>query len=78
MNGFSFLFGNVLLNHLIRNGPGAYCQIPAGPNMPAPQLLPEIWKFLKEQPRTRPFQQLHYFANVLMGMVGNEDVNMVV
>jgi len=78
MNGFSFLFSNVLLNHLICNGPGAYCQIPAGPNVPAPQLLPEMGKFLKEYPRTRPFQPLHNFAYVLMGMIGYEHVNMVV
>jgi hypothetical protein len=77
MNRFSSLFGNLLLNHLIRNRSEAYCQIPTGPNVPAPQLLTEMWKFLKEYPPTRPFQPLHYFANVLLGMVRNENVNMV-
>ena len=78
MNGFSFLFGNILLNHLIRDGSGAYRQIPAGPNVPAPKLLPEMWKFLKEYPRTRPFQPLHNFAYVLIGTIGYEHVNILV
>jgi len=78
MNGFSFLFGNVLLNHLIRDGSRAHCQIPSGPNVPPPQLLPQMWEFLKEHPRTRPFQPLHNFTHVLMGMVGYKYVNMVV
>ena len=78
MNGFSFLLSNVLLYHLIRNGPVADCQIPAGPNVPTPQLPPEMWKFLKEYPRTRPFQPLHNFAYVMMRMIGYEHVNMVV
>jgi hypothetical protein len=34
MHRFSFLFSNVLLNHLIRDGSGADSQVPAGPKVP--------------------------------------------
>ena len=78
MNGFSFLFGNVLLHHLICDRPGADSQVPPGPNMPTPQMLAQMWELLKKHPRARTFQPLHHFADVLMGMVGNENVNMVV
>ena len=78
MNGFSFLLRNIFLDHFIRNGPRADGQVPSGPNMPAPQLLAQMWKLLEQNPRTRPFQPLHYFADGLMGMIRYEDVNMVV
>ena len=78
MNGFSFLLGNILFNHLISDGPRADCQIASGPNMPTPQLFPKMGKFLKEYSGTRPFQPLHNFAYVLLGMIGYEHVNMVV
>ena len=37
-----------------------------------------MWEFLKEYPRTRPFQPLHNFTYVLIGRTGDEHVNMVV
>ncbi len=77
MHRFSFLLSNVLLDHLIRDGSGADGQVPSGPKVPAPELLPEMRKFLKEHPRTRPLQPLHYFAEVLMGMIGDKNVNIV-
>jgi hypothetical protein len=46
MNELSFLFGNILLNHLIRGGSGADSEVPPGPNVPAPKLLPDMRKFL--------------------------------
>ena len=42
-----------------------------------PKLLPEVGKFLKENPRTCPFQPLDYLAQSLMWKIGDENVNMV-
>jgi hypothetical protein len=42
------LLSNVFLNHLIRHGSGADSQIPQGPKVPAPELLPKMRKFLRE------------------------------
>jgi hypothetical protein len=77
LNGFSFLFGNVLLDYPIRNGSGADSQVPPGSNVSAPQLFPDMREFLKEHPRTCPFQPLDHFTYLLLGMTGNENVNMV-
>jgi hypothetical protein len=46
--------------------------------MPTPQMFAQMWKLLKKHPRARTFQPLHYFADVLVGVIGNENVNMVV
>ena len=45
--------------------------------MPAPELLPEVGKFLQQNSRTRPFQPLDYVTHILVGMIRNEYVNMV-
>ena len=77
MDGFTFLFGNILFDHLIRDGPWAYCQISSGPDMSPPQLFSEVGEFLKQHSWTGPLQPLHNFTDGLMRMVRNEDVNMV-
>ena len=77
MHGLSFLFGNVLLDHLVRDGSRGRSKVSSGPYVSPPQLLPQMWEFLKEYPWTRSFQPLSHFANGMVGMIGNQDVNMV-
>ena len=45
--------------------------------MPTPELLPEVSKFLKQNPGTCSLQPLHYLAHALMWKIGYQNVNMV-
>ena len=77
MNRLSLLLFNVGLNHLVAQIPRADRKIPPRPQMTTPKLLPQMPKLLKQDPRTDPFQPLHYPADVHMGPITHQHVNVI-
>ena len=77
LNGLSFLFSNVLIDHFVGDGAGADGQVAPCPYMAAPQLLPQVRELLKEYPRTDTLQPLGDSADVLMGAIAHQKVNVV-
>lgn len=72
-----FLLRDVLVDHRISDVPRGDREVPAGPQMPTPELLPEVSELLKEDPGRGPLEPLDNGADVLVGTVGEEQVDMV-
>jgi hypothetical protein len=52
-------------------------QVSSRPEMPSPELLPELGKLLQQHPRADPLQPLHNLADLLVRPIRNKQVNMV-
>lgn len=50
---------------LVRQTPKTHRQVPAGPEVPSPELLPHVWELLNEDVRTTSPQPLRNRADVL-------------
>ena len=74
---FPFLLRDVLSNHRVRDGSCTHGQIPPGPQVAAPELLPEVRVLLKEDPRRDALEPLDNRTDVLVRAVGEEEVDMV-
>ena len=72
-----FLLRDVLVDHLVGDVPRCDREVPAGPQMPTPELLPEVGELLKENPGRGAFEPLDNGADVLVGTVREEQVDMV-
>jgi hypothetical protein len=71
------LLSDILGDHLIGDRPGAHSEIASCPEMAAPAQFAEVRKLLKEDSGADPFEPLHDGADILMGAVGKEEVDMV-
>jgi hypothetical protein len=72
-----FLLRDVLVDHLVRDVPRRDREVAAGPQVPAPELLPEVGELLKENPGRGALEPLDNGADALVGAVGEEEVDMV-
>ena len=68
---FLFLLGDVLFDHRIRDGARGHGELPAGPQVPAPELLAEVSELLEEHADDHPFGPLHEHTDVLVRPVGH-------
>ena len=72
-----FLLRDVLVDHLVGDVPRRDREVPTRPQMPPPELFPEVGELLKENPGRGAFEPRDNRADVLVGTVGEEQVDMV-
>jgi hypothetical protein len=72
------LFFDILLDHLVCDATRVYGKIAARPEMSAPELFLQLWKFGQKDARAYSFQLLHDLADVLGWAIGNERMDVIV
>jgi hypothetical protein len=75
LDRFPFLLCDALVDDLVGDVPQRDREVPPGPQMPPPELLPEMGELLKENPDRGAFEPLDNGADVLVGAVGEEQVD---
>ena len=71
------MFGDVLADHRIRDGARGYGEVAARPQVPAPELFPEVREFFEQHAGADPFQPLDDLTDALVRAVGDQEVDMV-
>ena len=71
------MLGDVLFDHLVRDGARGHREVAAGPQVAAPELLAQVGELLKEHPGADPLEPLDDLAHALVRAVGEQEVDMV-
>ena len=77
LDRLAFLFLDVRFDHGVGDGARRNREVPSGPEVLAPELLPEVGELLKEYPGADALEPLGDGAHVLVGPVAHEEVDVV-
>ena len=77
LDRFPFLFRDVFSDHRIGDGARGHGEVPAGPQVTAPELFAEVRELFEQHAGADPLEPLDDLADTLVRAVGDQEVDMV-